>query len=252
MTDSNFSMNPYNGFVLSSPLATGEHKRESYSRQIVESLISEIRKERFYSIKIRNSPDFLDVRPFTRNGWKSGVLYTYYFDLNQELESHIDKKIKDNIRKAEKNGIIIEPFSDISRYYALLSETYARKNLPSPFSKSLLTELYSFIRNQNCGEMMAAKTPDDEIACAEIVLWDNHQGHDWSAVSDARFNHLASPTLLRFTDLKRMQGRGIPKMNMMTGNIPELSEFTVYFNPKLVPYYEVRYTSYPYLPSLFR
>ena len=240
ITDSNFAMAPYNGFVLSSPPGSGVHKQESFYRQVVESLISGIKKERFYSIKIRNSPDFLDIRPFTQNGWKSSVLYTYYIHLDDQLESHADHLVKKNIRKAEKSGIIIEPFSDISRYYTLLCETYARKNLPSPFSKSLLTELYSFIRDQNRGEMMAAKTPDDEIACAEIVVWDNRQAHAWSAVSDDRFNNSGSPSLLRFDDLKRMQGRGIPKMNMMTGNIPELSQFTAHLNPTLVPYYEVR------------
>jgi lipid II:glycine glycyltransferase (peptidoglycan interpeptide bridge formation enzyme) len=199
-----------------------------------------MKKEHFFSVSIRNSPDFLDIRPFTTNGWKSRVLYTYYINLNDKLESHADHLVKKNIRKAERNHIMIEPFSDVSRYYDLLCETYSRKNMNPPCSKNLIVDLYNFIQNQNCGEMVAAKTPDEEIASAEIVVWDTRQAYAWSAVSDSRFNNSGSPSFLRFDDLKRMQARGIPKMNMMTGNIPELSQFTAHLNPTLVPYYEIQ------------
>ncbi len=74
----------------------------------------------------------------------------------------------------------------MSRYYALYCETFTRKNLVPPAPKRLFTELYSFIKNQGCGEMLAAKTPDDEIACAEIVIWDTRLAYSWTAVSDYR------------------------------------------------------------------
>jgi len=240
VSKSTCDMTPYGGLVLSPPPSEGVHKQESFSGQIVTSLIQEFKKEHFFFVSIINSPGFLDIRPFTSIGWKSSVFYTYYITLENNLESHSDHLVKKNIRKAEKNRIIIEPFSDISRYYTLLCETYARKNLKPPCSKSLITELYSFIKNQNCGEMVVAKTPEDEIACAEIVVWDNHQAYVWSAASDSRYLNSGSPSLLRFDDLKRIQRKGIPKINMMTGNVPELSQFTAHMNPSLVPYYQIQ------------
>ena len=240
VASSTCTMTPYGGLVFSPSPGKGVHKQESFSRQIASSLIQEFKKEHYFSISILNSPQFLDIRPFISNGWKSSVFYTYYINLENNLESHADSLVKQNIRKAEKNRIIIEPFSDISRYYALLCETYARKNKKPPGSKRLITELYSFIKDQNCGEMVAAKTPDDEIACAEIVTWDNRQAYTWSAASDSRYLNLGAPSLLRFDDLKRIQAKGIPMINMMTGNVPELSKFTAHFNPTLVSYYQIR------------
>jgi hypothetical protein len=233
------SMTPYGGFVLSSPPGLSVHKHESFSTQIIESLIREMKKEHYFSISILNSPQFLDLRPFTSNGWESRVYYTYYINLENNLETHADSLVKKNIRKAEKSRIIIEPFSDISRYYDLLCGTFARKNLKPPSSKSLITELYSFIKNQNCGEMVVAKTPEGEIACADIVIWDNRQAYVWSAASDARFLNSGSPSLLRFDDLTRMQEKGIPMINMMMGNAQELWQFTSHFNPTLVPHYQI-------------
>ena len=237
-------MTPYGGFVLSPPPGSGVHKHESFSTQIIESLIQEMKKEHYFSISILNSPQFLDVRPCTSNGWESRVYYTYYISLEHDLESHADSLVKKNIRKAEKTRMIIEPFSDISRYYDLLCETFVRKNLQPPSSKRLFTELYSYIKNQNRGEMVVAKTPEGEIACADIVIWDNRQAYVWSAASDARFLNSGSSSLLRFDDLTRMQKKGVPKINMMMGNAQELSQFTSHFNPTLVPYFQVQRRSF--------
>jgi hypothetical protein len=233
-------MTPYGGFVLSGSRGTGVHKQESFSLRIIESIIEEVKKEHFFSVSILNSPEFLDIRPFTLNGWRSSVFYTYYINLEDNLETHADQLVKKNIRKAEKNRISIESFSDISKYYSLLHETFARKHLKPTAPKSLFTDLFSFIRYQNCGEMVVAKTPDNDIACAEIVIWDNRLAYSWSAVSDLRFLNSGATSFLRFDDLKRMKARGIPKMNMMMGNVPELSQFVAHLNPILVPYYEVQ------------
>jgi hypothetical protein len=241
---------PYGGCVLSSSPSPNVHKQESFFREIIESLLSEIRKEHFFSVSIQNSPEFPDIRPFTMHGWRSSVYYTYYINLNNNFESNFDSSLKRNIRKAEKNRIIIEPFSDVSRYYALYCETFTRKNLAPPAPKRLFTELYSFIKNQDCGEMLAAKTPDDEIACSEIVIWDTRLGYSWTAVSDYRFLNSGAPSLIMNDYLKRMKDRGIPKIDIMMANIPQLSSFATSFNPILVPYYYLKLGWDQYSPGI--
>ncbi|MCX5844421.1 MAG: GNAT family N-acetyltransferase [Deltaproteobacteria bacterium] len=233
-------MTPYGGFVLSSPPTKNVRKQETFSRQIIETLKKDIKKEHFFTTAITNAPEFLDIRPFTMNGWRSNVLYTYYMYLDNNIESHIDPSVKKNIRKAEKNGIIIEPFSNISRYYALYCETLNRKNVKSNATKGLFTELFSLMRNHNCGEMVVAKTSDDEIACAEIYVWDNQKAYSLSAVSDVRFLYSGATSLLRVNMMKRMQDRGIPKIDMTMGLIPQLSKFASRFNPTIVPYYQIQ------------
>jgi len=240
LAESTCDMTPYGGFVLSASPGTGVHKQESFSRQIIESILREIKKEPFLSVTILNSPEFPDIRPFTWDGWRSQVHYAYYCDLGVNLESHIDTRIKKTIRKAEAQQFIIEPSSDISGHYNLLTKTYTRKNLKPPASERLMSELYTFIRNQNCGEMLVARTPEDEIACARIIIWDNHQAYGWTAASDSRHLHSGATYLLRFETLKRLKERGIMKMNLMMANVPDLSESVVHLNPTLVPYYEVQ------------
>lgn len=233
-------MTPYGGFVLSTSPSSGVHKQESFSRQIIESLIMEIKKEHFFSISILNSPEFLDIRPFIWNGWRSRVFYAYYINLKNNLESHIDTRVKKMIRKAQDQRFILEPFSDISRYYTLFCDTYTRKKMKPPASKQLITELYSFIMNQKCGEMLVARTPEDKIVSAEFVIWDTRRAYRWSPASDAMFLDSGAPSLVLFNILKRMQDRGIPNINLMAANTPQLSMFISRLNPILVPYYNVQ------------
>jgi len=233
-------MTPYGGVVLSASPSTSVHRQETYSREIIESLIKEFEKEQFYSISIQNSPQFLDIRPFTLNGWRSSVFYAYYINLDNYFESNYDSSAKRNIRKAEKNRIIFEPFSDISRYYTLFCETYTRKNLEPPVPERLFTDIYSFIRDQNCGKMVVAKTTDDEIACAEIVIWDSKQAFSLSAVSDSRFLNSGASSFLMNEELKMLRNQGIPMINIMMANVPQLSSFASSFNPSLLPYYQVQ------------
>ena len=249
VASSTCTLTPYGGVILSIAPSTSVHKRETWYRQIIFSLIDYIESERFFLISIRNSPDFPDIRPFTLNGWKSTVFYAYYIDLTNNFESKYDSSLKRNIRKAEKNHLIFEPFSDISRYYALFCDTYTRKNKKPPVPKHLFTELYSFIRDQNCGEMVVAKTTDDEIACVEIVIWDGKQAFSWSAASDFRFLTSGASSFIMNEYMKRLKDRGIPKINIMMANIPELSSMATSFNPTLRPYYEVKSTIFNNLLS---
>jgi len=242
--ESNSGFTPYGGFVLSSFPTTSVHKQETSSREVIKSLIDCIKKEHFISIHVWNSPEFLDIRPFIAHGWRSQVRYAYYFDLGLNIESHIDTKLKKTIRRAEKEQFIVEPVSDVSKFYSLLCETYARKNLKPAASKRFIMDVYSFIRNQNCGEMVVAKTSDDEIACAEIVIWDNRIAYRWAAASDTRFLNTGGSSLLLLYILKRLQERGIPKVNLMSANTPQLSRFITKFNPILVPYYQLQIGSF--------
>jgi hypothetical protein len=231
---------PYGGFILSSPPTTSVHKKESFSREIIESLLRTIEREHFIYVNIQNSPEFLDVRPFTWNGWESRVVYAYYINLENYVEANLDSSVKRYIRKAEKNKIFIEPWSDISRYYDLYCDTYKRKNQKPEAPKSLFTELYSYIRDNDCGEMIAAKTPEGEIAVAEIIVWDTKQAFSWTACSDSRYLNSGASSLIMNDYLKRLKDRGIPKINIMMANVPQLSSFASYFNPTLVPCFEIR------------
>jgi hypothetical protein len=88
--------------------------------------------------------------------------------------------------------------------------------------------------------MLAAKTMEGEVAVAEIIVWDHRQAFSWTAGSDIRFLNSGASSLIMNYYFNLLKDKGIPKMNIMMANIPQLSSFATSFNPILVPSYELR------------
>jgi len=238
--NSTCAVTPYGGLVISPCPSKGVHKQESFFGQIVMAIANSISSRNLYSIIIRNSPEFHDIRPLTAHGWSSSVLNTYYMDNGGNIESQIDSDARYNCRKAERNGITVGLSSDISRFYDMYCETFTRKGLKPQAPKSLISDLSVFLKNKNCGEITVAKTPEGEIAAAEIIIWDTRMAYSWLAASDSRFLDTRATTLLALANLKRMQDRGFRHVNIMMANVPELSQFANHLNPVLIPYFQVQ------------
>jgi hypothetical protein len=230
----------FGGFVILPFPGSELNKKESFSRQVIQSLLDYIKEDHFFFICAENSPEFTDIRPFKWNGWKSEVNYAYVCDLTLNIESQINKRTLNSIKKSEQIPLIVEPSTDISSFYSLLFDTLTRKKAKLP-SKHLLTELFSFIRDQKRGELLICRTTENEIVAGEIAIWDTKTAYGWMGASDKQFLNSGASSFLRFQMLKKLQERGIPKYNMGGGNIPELSNYMSKFNPTIVPYYQIQY-----------
>jgi hypothetical protein len=216
---STIEMTPYGGVILAqSPSAFDD--------------------EHFDTIQITNSPDFVDVRPFIWNGWDSKIHYAYYFNLENEIEKSISKKVRNIIRKAIKNNVTIKKLSDASIYYELFSMTFERQNRNPPVTKEFLETMIELLNSKNAGEMWIA-----EVASAEIVIWDNKRAYRWSAALHTNFKDTGATSLLLYEIFRDLKNRGFKEINLMAANTPQLTKFISGFNPKLVPYYGVEKSS---------
>jgi len=234
---SNLPMTPYGGFVLSSP-QNSIRKLEQTQNMIISELTTELIKD-FNYIKIINSPNFFDIRQFIWTGWKSSIYYAYFLSLNENFEKKFSRNIIRFIQKAKKLGIRVEKEYNPDLYYELYKKTYDRKSLESPFSKNMLIEMMDMIISKNIGEMWIAKTPNGEMAAADLVIWDTHFAHRWSAVSDAQFNETGAVSLLLNEVFQDLKYRGFHEINLFSANTPHLTNFITAFNPTLKPYYGI-------------
>ena len=229
---------PYGGIVLAEPRTKDIRKQEKNISDIIGSLCTAFKNEHFDYIQLVNSPDFIDIRPFTWNGWKSDIHYTYYLDLNN-FEKKISKDARWTINKAIKSGITTEKSGDISLFYDLFRETYLRQNLKPPVSEDFFRNIFNLLQNQNKGEMWIAKTKSGEVAAAEIIVYDNRRAYRWSAAAHTELRKTGATPLLLYEIFQYLKERGFKEINLMAANTPHLAKFIAQFNPKLVPYYGV-------------
>jgi lipid II:glycine glycyltransferase (peptidoglycan interpeptide bridge formation enzyme) len=240
IASSTTSMTPYGGFVLSQPSKGKSSCREQElkHREIIESLCIAIDEGNFDSVQFTNTPEFTDIRPFTWSGWRANIYYTYY--LNLELSTRISSRdVKRNIKKATENNLKIRKEFDLSTYYDLFSMTFEKQNMKPPVSDQYFKRIINLLENTGIGEMVICDTSSGEAASAHITLWDNKRAYSWSNASHPELIKTGSNYLLISEISIDLKNKGFKEFNLMRGNVPQLSNFAVNFNPNLVPYYEV-------------
>ena len=239
MASSTIEMTPYGGVILAPSTSTKVREQEQTYRDIIKPLCNAFDKEHFDHIQITNSPDFIDIRPFTWNGWDGRILYAYYLNLDTDIEKSISRDVGRSIRKAIKNDITIKRSNKPLIFYKLFSMTFERQNLKPPVTEKFFENMIDMLESKNVGKMWIAETPSGEEASAEIVIWDNKRAYGWSAATHTELRKTGAYSLLLFNVFKDMQNRGFKEINLMAANTPQLAEFIASFNPKLVSYYSV-------------
>jgi len=242
---STIRMIPYGGVILGDLQGKSVRKREHFQRTIINVLCDKFNNNGFDYIHLCNSPSFTDIRPFLWNGWEvGGVKYTYYLSLSN-IESNISRDVRVNIKKAVKNNIIIEKSDDISSFYELLLMTLLRQNEQIPVSKNFFENIIELLYEKEMGELWIARTPSDEVAAAEIVVFDNKRAYRWSAASHTELRKTGAAMLLQYTIAQKLKNK-FNEIDLVGANTPNIAEFKAAFNPKLIPYYIVEKTSIPY------
>ena len=207
-------MTPYGGYVFA-PFESSRFVKMNCNIKVISAINSEIER-RYEYINIVNSPEIRDIRPFSWNGWKTNIYYTYSFKLDNKVEDNVSRNVRRTVNKAKKLGITVKKECDPYLYYHLNCKTYEKQHLKSPVSKKFLINMIDFIISTNIGEMWIARTPDGDPVAAEIIIWDNKCAHRWSELR-SQFNDTGAISFLLIEIFKDLQKRGFNKINLMAG-----------------------------------
>jgi hypothetical protein len=247
----------FGGFVLSLPKSTNVRTSEGREHEIISLILEKINTCNLTSITLINSPAFRDMRPFTWQGWKTGIHYTYILDLDTDIFSSITHDVRKSIRKAQKLGITVKKEYHPDIFWELTKQTYEKQNKIIPFQKEYLFNVMEMLIHNNLGEMWIAETSSGDTISSVFNVYDTHLAHGWTAANDPKFLDTGGVSLLLFETFKDLQSRGFHRFNLMSGNTPAFSKFSSGFNPRLIPYYSVEKTKglgklLPYLISTVR
>jgi len=233
---STFDMCPYAGIVIKDSLSDDVRKQEKYRKDIIGSLCDIFNKERFSKIEIAFSPNSLfDIRPLMQDGWKYKLRYAYYFDFDEMV---VSKKVRNILKKAQKNDLDIIEAYDVNIFYGLYIDTYRKQGQSPPMSKKFFMDTLNIIKKYNMGQMWMVEKEGIPLS-AEIILWDNNDCFRWAAASNPEYNQLGGTTFLLFNVLKELKRLGFSSINLMGANTPHLVRFLSAFNPRLVSFHNV-------------
>ena len=126
---------------------------------------------------------FAEVRPFfatpvsedtlVNQGYELLGYYNYELDLQrheQQLFMGLDSKCRNNLRSTQRRGLIVrevEPFSELNRFYAIVSESYSGSKVPLA-DRSLFESAFREMPPNVCRVFLAEY--EGEIAAAACFL----------------------------------------------------------------------------------
>ena len=227
---------PYGGFVISLPNNKNTRSSELKVHEIFSLILEKIQTFNIFYMNLINSPAIIDIRSLKLQGWREYVYYTYILNLENDIFFNFSTSVRRSIRKSQKMGITVKKEYNPDIYWELTKKTFEKQNLKTPLPKEHLFKLMEMLLQNNLGEMWIARTTNGEPASAEFIIWDNKQAYRWIAASDTQFKDTNAATLLLFEIFQDLQKRGFHEINLMAGNMSNISTFISSFNPRLVLY----------------
>lgn len=194
-------------------------------------------KSKYSSIILKLSPEITDIRAFNWAGFDTEVRYTYLQDLTElTYQESVHKKIK----KAINNSITFSFGDKKSESIALNLIKLAEFGI-APESIKTTEKFISLLTEKELQNYNAFK--EQKLISSNLILRDNKSKMAYTVLlaSDKSYQNLGTDVALYDYFFKMLATDGIEKVDLCGANMKSIATFKSSFNPKLSPYFVVRY-----------
>jgi len=127
-----------------------------------------------------------------------------------------DKKLRSEIRKAERGGVRVEPFS-LNRHYdqflALMRQTEKRHGRKPKYPDAFYRELGKLSMTDSRIKWLVCEH-EDYLAASHIYLTESNMVLNWQVFFDKQFSFLKANQLITFTVAREMARQGLFTLNL--------------------------------------
>lgn len=242
-----YSNIPYGGFVGDSQLI----------RPSLPLFEKSVKKDGIHLIRIGTS--FNDEFPGL-DGYKQEIAFTHLLDLRgmneEQLWNGYKKRVRRDIRKAEKAGISIHEAVDSEEIEALFSlylETMRRNEAYNIWTKKMLYAIYRDLVQQGEAKILLAKLKD-EIIAGIILLFSPETIYYFFAASAKRYLSLCPNDLLAHHGICLTIRKGRRYFDLMTSQKEDIAlmNFKEKWGAQKYPFYFYEKSLTPVRPWLWK
>jgi len=236
-------LTPYLGVIFKhqdTKYVTRLSQEKRISREIARTL-----KGGFHHVSYGFPPGMVDLQPFVWEGFATSVTYTYIIHLENELENiwmSLTDKNRNQIRKAEKDGITVVLSDDFNYTVSLVEKTFARQN-KSLFPKSAACAYNDVLKKRNQCKSFLAKDINNNLVAAVYIAWDNKRSYYQLGGYDSEKSHGGASALALWEAIRFSKNElGLREFDFEGSMIPRLEEFFREFGGELISCYHVDWT----------
>jgi len=232
-------LTPYLGIVFKPDHDLKYVSRISDQKQISRE-ISKRLKEDFSSIKISFAPFPVDLQPFIWEGFTANVSYTYLLSID-DLElvwKNMDKKRRNDIRRAEEDGIYVETSSNFNEIFSLVEKTLRRQK--GKVDRQIASKYNETLSERNQCKSLLAKNKRGDIIAGAYTVWDNKRAYYLLGGFDPEKSQRGASAIAVWEAIKFTKKElGLNEFDFEGSMIPEVEQFFREFGGKLTPRYSV-------------
>jgi len=234
------ALTPYSGIIFKN-LDTKYVNRLSQEKMI-SCETAKVLKQKNNLIKFNFPPGSPDLQPFIWEGFSTGIRYTYIISLESSLEdiwNSMDNRRRNDIRKAERDGLIIIPSDDFTQTFKLVEKTFARQTKDIQFKKNAFSYNKILGQRKQCKSFLT-KNKDGEAIAVVYIIWDNQRSYYLLGGYDTERSHHGASALAMWEAIKfSKEILKLKEFDFEGSMIPQVEQFFRKFGGKFIPYYIV-------------
>jgi len=237
-------LTPYMGIIF------GNHnakyvKRISQEKEVIRAFAKQLKND-FHHVQFRFPPGVMDLQPLLWEGFSSSISYTYIIDMNIGLDNiwkGMEDKRRNDIRKAERDCIVIEIADNFEHTYRLVEKTFERQAQKAR-SKAATFRYYEALKEMNTSKSFLAKDKDNNLIAVVFLVWDNKKSYYLLGGYDSDKSHHGGSALAMWEAIKFTQTElGLKEFDFEGSMIPPIEIFFRKFGGEQVPCYSVEWTT---------
>jgi hypothetical protein len=165
----------------SSKLVNQLSKEKALSTQLIRQLA------KFASLDVRFHRNFTYWSPFYWQGFTQTTGYTYVIDDLSDIDAiwnGLRQNIRTDVKKATKQGVVVEVIDDINRFWEVHRLTFLRQQKPVPYSIDLVRRIDAACRSRGARRIFVGRDQQGDIHAAAYIVWDNRSAYYLMGGSD--------------------------------------------------------------------
>ena len=232
-------LTPFQGIIFGHNPKMSDLRRTSIQHEIINNILNFLDK-RYKRIVFNNYYSLKDVRPFIWKGYDVTVKYSFTIDLAEpdKLLQNMESRTRYEIKKGERNGIVVFKDNDIEKFDDLHRLVYEKQRKKCPVSTQQLHRIHNILSLRDICNIYFAANKDGTLCSAIFIVTDKDVAYYLMGASHPDFRANGSTSLALWTAIKELSTK-FREFDLVGANIPSIAMFKRGFGGKLKSYYRI-------------
>jgi len=153
----------------------------------------------------------------------------------------MDDSRRNDIRRAEKDGIIVEPGDNFKETFALVEKTFQRQKIELKF-KSVAFGYNEVLSEKGQCKSFLARNKEGKAIAVVYIAWDNKRSYYLLGGYDLEKRHHGASAIAMWEAIKFTKEKlRLNEFDFEGSMIPQVEQFFRKFGGRLTPYYSVNW-----------